>query len=151
MNLQKLVFGSRGGQPPIKSSNDLSTPNKRVFLMKHESLIGVARHLGYTDTDIAKIVQALDGGGVVIRAQADTTHHDLKRWPTPLQAAAESPDKLKIIHKTRGMIRHISSCRYDLPMDRPVDLKELNSAISAGPIEDRMAIKGNLALCGLIN
>jgi len=82
----------------------------------------------------------------------DTIHADRSGLTelTPMSAAAQSPAHHAMLRQTIGMIRTASGYRFELDLDKPVDIHEISAAIRGSSIENRVAIKSNLHQLGLI-
>ena len=118
--------------------------------MSDQNLFQVLKTLGYRNDSIRAITAAAEGAEAAeigkMQAERDRSMTPL----TPIAAAAQSPRHAAMLRQTLGIIRHASRHMYELPLDRPVNLNEVSAAIRGGSIENRMAIKGNLAQLGLV-
>jgi hypothetical protein len=117
-------------------------------------LQSLRRHMNWLQPQVHdEIVAALKKEGLIkddsdaINARADRSGLTPL---TPMQAAAQSPEKHRVLQQTLGMIRHLSAGKFDLPLDRPVNIAEVNAAIRNADPERRIAVKSNLAQLGLI-
>ena len=119
-------------------------------MSKHDPLINVARHLGYNDHQVSKILGALgdDAPGAVIRAVAD--RRGMVELPTPMQCAARSEQHAANLRQVDGEIFHASGCTYRLPANQSVNVYEVDKAIKGAPLNTRIRIKGALHALGLI-
>jgi hypothetical protein len=113
----------------------------------HHKLFTVLQTLGYGADEIRAAQSAIEGVEIEnVRAARDRVG---MTELTPMAAAAQSPRHAAMLKQTLGLIKTASRYRYELPLDRPVDLNEVSLHIQGGSIENRMAIKSNLAQLGL--
>jgi hypothetical protein len=125
---------------------------------RHDPLIRVAKHLGYSDHAVSKILAAVDdewpNGGGAVHAVAD--HRSMSELPTPLAAASSDPRKAAIIKQTAGMIKHATMARphgaYELDLSKPVNVPELRATLreAKANTSTTMSIVENLFACGLV-
>jgi hypothetical protein len=115
-------------------------------MSSNHHLLDVLKTLNYGDDEIRSIMAAAESAKAEkIGKLAASRGTEL---PSPVSAAAQSPRHAALLRQTLGMIRQASGQTYSLPLDKPVDADALAIAIRAGSIENRMAIKSNLARLG---
>jgi hypothetical protein len=93
-------------------------------------LTNVLKTLGYDNESIHAMTEAAKATEIAKASASPTGMTAL----TPMQAASVSQRNRQVLEQTRGVIRHLSACKI---RDR-------------GSIQDRVAVKSNLAALGLL-
>jgi hypothetical protein len=116
--------------------------------MNHDSLKRVAECLGYSSAQVEAIVRAVGGNVGTIRAVGDRS--GLTQLPTPMAAAASDVKRAMLIKQICSQIKTATKYKWQLPLDKPVDLDELTIGLAGASINQRLAIKDALFHAGLI-
>ncbi len=117
-------------------------------MSSHDSLINVARTLGYTQDQIKEVTSALNTGAAIL-ASADRER--MTQLVSPVQAGSQSARHAAQLRKLDQTIYHASGCKWRLPTDGSlVDELELNRAIANAALDTRSAIRAGLYELSLI-
>lgn len=111
--------------------------------------VELLKSLGYS-TDDARRILSTASQIEAERIHARSRYSEGHELPTPIQACSEDPVKQRIFTQARSIVRHLSGYTFDLDPAKPVNVYELNKAIRAASVEDRIGVKENLARLGLI-